>query len=916
MSGRHVTRIALVSMLAGLTVLLQSPAPPGKAMPPGDAANRRALMPPAALGTADDPDAQSEMEFMMLRDPLTNAIPRDIRRRETAFARLLPVQEARLFQDRATGAVTVQSLTWTERGPNNVGGRTRVFAVDVANATTLLAGSVAGGMWRSTDDGASWSLRTAPAQIHSTTCIAQDRRTGHTGTWYVGTGEIRGSTTNATRWGSLYLGDGIFKSTDDGLSWVLLASTSSGTPQTTDPFDYVINVATNPANLAQDEVLAATYVGIYRSIDGGSSWTKALASDSGFTDVAIAGNGAMYAVTRLAGAIGIWRSPDGASWTRIQPATFPTVANRVVFGLVPSNPNALYLFVQGANSAPAIAGHQLWKYNYLSGDGSGAGGTWVNRAGSLPADINTQAGYDQVVHVKPDDENFVIIGGTNLYRSTNGFADATQTTVIGGYDFYPAGNHHPDLHAGGFNPANAGVYYSAGDGGISKAADITLPSMLWTSLDHGYNVTQCYSVSIAPDAGNNMILAGAQDNGSQLGNAPGASDWLLAYGGDGTVVAISAAADHQLYTQYQGGQIQRQNWDGTNLVDFTPSGGMNQLFVNPIVLDPNAPSRLYYAAGTSLSSSMIWRADSAPTANPVTGWTSLPGTDVGAGAGYTRNISAIGIATANPADVLYYGTNDGLVMKVTSASSATPAVTNVTPPGLAGGTIQGGFVRCVAVDPTNSNRALVAFGNYNFRSLWYTTDGGLNWTDVEGNLAGAAGPSIRWATIFDLDGQLEVFLGTSIGVLSTQVLAGASTVWAQEAVNEIGNVIVGYMAYRPSDRTLAVATHARGVFTTQFAPVLDAGGQSESGSLAMLGPGVPNPAGASAGISYSLPRAGEASLVLIDVAGRRVATLVSGYVSAGRHDVSIDTHRFANGAYYAVLRAAGRVETRTLVVRR
>jgi hypothetical protein len=141
-------------------------------------------------------------------------------------------------------------------------------------------------------------------------------------------------------------------------------------------------------------------------------------------------------------------------------------------------------------------------------------------------------------------------------------------------------------------------------------------------------------------------------------------------------------------------------------------------------------------------------------------------------------------------------------------------------------------------------------------------------------------------------------------------------VWTQEAATEIGNVIVGYMAYRPSDRTLAVATHARGVFTTQFSPVLDAGSPSGSGSLAMLGPGVPNPAGATAGIWYAMPRAGEASLALLDVAGRRVATLASGYAAAGRHDVSIDTHRLANGAYYVVLHAAGRVETRTLVVRR
>jgi hypothetical protein len=279
----------------------------------------------------------------------------------------------------------------------------------------------------------------------------------------------------------------------------------------------------------------------------------------------------MYAVTRVAGLIKVWRSVTGAAWTLIQPGTFPTVANRIVIGLAPSNPNAVYFFAQGVNQS-GPNGHQLWKYTYVSGDGSGAGGTWANRAASLPVDINTQTGYDQTIQVKPDDENFVIIGGTDLYRSTDGFATSGATTVIGGYPFYPDGHHHPDLHAGAFSPADTKVYYSAGDGGLAKAEDITIPSMVWTSLDHGYNVTQLYSVSIAPDAGSDEILAGAQDNGSQLGTAPGASDWVLAYGGDGTIVEVSPAASNRLYTQYQGGQIQRQDWGGIEpRSTFTPS---------------------------------------------------------------------------------------------------------------------------------------------------------------------------------------------------------------------------------------------------------------------------------------------------------------------------------------------------------
>lgn len=544
---------------------------------------------PVSVGTEDDPNAQAEMEFMMLRDPRTNAIPLSIRWREASFATGLPNRRALILRNREGGVASTAGLVWTERGPNNVGGRTRAFAIDVANPTTLLAGSVAGGIWKSTDDGGSWSLRTTPAQIHGTTCIAQDKRTGTTSVWYVGTGEIRGSTNNDTRWGSLYRGDGIFKSTNNGDSWTLLPSTSSGTPQTTNDFDYVINVATNPTNLAQDEVFAATYNGIYRSVDGGGAWTKPIASDSGFTDVAVTSTGVVYACTRVGLQLPrIWRSPDGVTWTDILPATvFPTTANRIVIGLAPSNPNVVCFLVQGVNNTLAVAGHQLWKYTYASGNGSGAGGTWENRGGNLPSGINTQTGYDMIVQVKPDNEDFVLIGGTDLYRSTNGFATTLATTTIGGYPFWPDGSHHPDVHAGAFNPANPSVYYSATDGGVAKAADITLANMIWASLNHGYNVTQFYSVSIAPESGSDLIMAGAQDNGTQLGNAPGASDWIMAFGGDGTVVKVAPAADDRLYTQYQNGPMQRQNRDGSNLVTITPSGATNQLFVNPIVLDPN-----------------------------------------------------------------------------------------------------------------------------------------------------------------------------------------------------------------------------------------------------------------------------------------------------------------------------------------
>src|SRR5262245_37230340 len=347
-------------LLAAILVSVAAVVPPSLAPHRGGSASgeREHLRVPMSVGLEDDADARDEMEFLMQRDPRTNAIPRDIRRRELGLARTLIDRRAQPFRPGRNDADQVQALDWVERGPKNIGGRTRALAVDVANPTILIAGSVGGGIWRSLNDGASWSPRTAPGQIHNTTCIAQDKRAGKTKTWYVGTGELRGSTTNQTRWGALYLGDGIFKSTDNGATWSLLPSTSSATPQTTDPFDYVNNVATNPANLVQDEVLAATYRGIYRSVDGGGTWTQVVASDSGYADVASPSVGVMYATTRIGTAGRLWRSTNGTTWAQIQPPGLASSPTRTVLALAPSNPGIAYAFVFSPFAGTAN-GHQF-----------------------------------------------------------------------------------------------------------------------------------------------------------------------------------------------------------------------------------------------------------------------------------------------------------------------------------------------------------------------------------------------------------------------------------------------------------------------------------------------------------------------------------------------------------------------------
>jgi hypothetical protein len=572
-----------------------------------------------------------------------------------------------------------------------------------------------------------------------------------------------------------------------------------------------------------------------------------------------------------------------------------------VFAIAQSNANVVYVFIEQANTTPASSGHQLWKYN-----ATGAG-TWENRGGNLPSGFNSQTGYDLLVQVKPDDENFVLVGGTDLYRSTDGFSTTTTTANIGGYNYWPDGNHHPDIHSGAFKPTNPTVYYSGNDGGVQRADDVRINPMVWTSLNNGYNVTQFYSVAISSDSGDNAIVAGAQDNGSQATLLPGMSAWNMVTGGDGTIVEMGSVADDRLYTQSQSGPLYRVDRLGGNFVSFNPSGSNNALFVNPITLDPSNSNILYYGGGKTSAPTMtsgVWRNDNAPNATSSTGWTALTATDVGSVSGWVRRVSVIGISKANNSNVVYYGTTDGIVKRVDNANTASPTVTDVTPPGLNGGTATGGFVRCVAVDPTNSNKALVVFGNYNFQNLWYTTNGGTSWTDVEGNLAGATGPSTRWATILYVGNQLNVFLATSVGVLTTNALNGSSTVWSQAAANEIGNVLIAYLDYRSSDRTLAVGTHSRGVFTTQL-PTNPTSVDETTPKELSLQQNFPNPFNPTTQIQFSIPTSGVVSLKVFDIAGQEISTLVNETLQAGSHSRTLDASKFASGVYLYQLTVNG-----------
>lgn len=747
-----------------------------------------------------------EQLLTMLRDPKTGEIPDGIGYREREFLRNLPSRSGKVReQGKEKGIAELQAsgIVWQARGPLNIGGRTRTIAIDVSNENIILAAGVGGGgIWRSTNKGQSWTRTTSTPQAPNATALAQDKRPGKQNIWYCGTGEFWSS-------GFPTKMQGILKSMNGGLTWQSLPSTAG-----LNTLQNVFSVVTNTTNLLQDEVMAATSGGIIRSVDGGTTWTTVIpaSTTNARTDVTVSSTGVFYAVVSDANRR-IYRSTNGVTWTDISAPNFQSstqLNQRGILAVAPSNPNVVYM----AFSNPyGTSGINLWKYNYLSGDGSSSGGVWENRTTNVVnspvvnLSSGTYGGYCMLLGVSPQNENIVFLGGVSLYRSMDGFQTPSQVSANTAI--------HSDHHAIAF--FSDGRALGANDGGvyISAGSALQAGTLQWSSLNSGYINSQFYHAAIDEQtSGSNVVMGGMQDNGTYLTATSGLSAWQNTGGGDGVYSAITKwGTNRMVYSSYQNGNIYSRmilnsagslsNYSFSNI---DPINATLRLFIHPYFLDPNSDSVMYYPSGRD-----IWRHDNLPSIpasgyDRITGWKQFasiaPGT-----------ITAI--AAAKGATTRLYVGSAGSVMRIDNARLASPTAVNVS--------IGKGFpalanVQSIAIDPTNADRAIVVFSNYNVQSLFYTTDAGNTWQPAGGNLEQFSdgtgnGPACITAAIVNYQGNTTYFVGTSAGLYSTTTLNGMSTTWMLEDGVPPGTAIM-HIAKRDIDGMVAVATHGTGVYST------------------------------------------------------------------------------------------------------
>jgi len=736
----------------------------------------------------DRMDLAMRYEFEITKEVATNTVPRErlIAAKEYAQQTLVVPKYGN------STLAAIPGIAWIERGPNNIGGRTRSLLVDPNDATkkTVWAGSVGGGLWKTTDITVGNPVWTPVNDFFSNIAITTiTYQPGAPSIMYFGTGE---GYFNADAMRGL----GIWKSTNGGATWSQLASTNNSN------FYYVNRMIVHPSG----DIYATTRAGLFRSQDGGTTFNRVLGSSApggaptdNFSDVELAADNSIWTST-LGADGGIYRSTTGnaGAWTKLNTGGngFPTTGFwRVDIACAPSNASACYAYVEGPSGL-------LNLYKTTNG-----GANWTTLAkpadadGGIPAAdfTRSQAWYDMSMAVDPNNANNVFVGGVDLFKTTNGGSSWSQIAHwYGGFGFQYV---HADQHIVMFEPGNSSIVYFGNDGGVFRSTNATATVPTITSKDNSYNVTQYYGCAIHPTAASNYFLAGAQDNGSHKFVNPGVNAVTSPTGGDGCFCHIDQDQPQYQWTSYVYNNYYRST-DGGNTWTSVSFGNTGS-FVNPTDYD-NASNVMY--CGISSGNYMRWT-------NPQSGATNATVNVTNFASSGVRHISV----SQNTPNRVFFGLSNGSVVRVDNANTVTSPVAGV----IVGTPVAGNSVSCVAIQNGNDNHILVTYSNYGINSVWESKNAlsaAPTFTSVEGNLPDMP---VRWALISPLN-SAHALLGTEVGAWSTDSLNGGATNWGASS-SGLANTRVEMLQIRSSDNLVAAATHGRGLFTSDvfMAPAAD-----------------------------------------------------------------------------------------------
>ncbi|MBL8879239.1 MAG: hypothetical protein JNG88_08975 [Phycisphaerales bacterium] len=687
----------------------------------------------------------------------------------------------------ALGAAACRSAAagdWLELGPAPLGsgataytGRVSAIVCSPTNADRYYAAAADGGVWRTVDGGSTWTALSNDWASSSIGALALDPQDENT--IYAATGEANFA--NHSRYGV-----GIYKSLNGGDSWSLLgASDFAGR--------CISAIVMNPQSPQ------TVYVGVTRA--------------GGFPEMAAAKNH-----PQRSGPLGVFRSEDGgASWARIE--ALPNLACTSL-AIDPANASVIYA---GIGHVFGDAANGIYK----SVDG---GANWTRLSGGLPADIVGRI----TVAVAPSNANRVYAlitrpsdasgGGASVrgaFRSDNagatwsnlasipGDLQATygwylsvvtvqptnaDSVIMGGLNLVRSANAgsswsmitppHVDLHAAAWD-AN-GRLVVGDDGGVHRSSNL---GASWTTHNAGLGAMQCYAGLSAHPTDSRIFFTGLQDNGTGR-RSTDTQVWTQVMGGDGGWTQVNPVTGQVVFCEFQGsGNIYRSTNGGTSF-GFSGNGistGDRNCFLPPYVIDPANQNRMLY--GTH----RIYRSTTGGTS-----WSAISG-DITTGTGAIRSLAL----APSDSNTVYAATNDGIIAVSTNGGvNFTTVLTGVL-----------GWPRTMRqffIHPQQPQTVSLAAGAFGVTQLQRSTDGGQNWVALDSAL-----PDVPVNTVaVDVRGRNPViYVGTDTGVLRS-INDGAS--WREFGGGLPTSAVIDLLI-EPARARITGSTQGRGVWTTTIA---------------------------------------------------------------------------------------------------
>lgn len=577
-------------------------------------------------------------------------------------------------------------------------------------------------------------------------------------------------------------------------------------------------------------IMGTGYQGIYKSIDGGTSWVKLTFENtsSGFpytpNDLELSSDNTIWmATTRspwfgIEGGGTIFSSVDGESFVLKH---LIGDGKRTEIAISKSNPNKLYVLVDVNNTTNPVA---IYKTTNAF---TTATTVTLPVSGSSQVSANDftngQGFYNLAIEVDPNNDDNVYVGGIDWFKSTNGGTSWTQITA--GYGG-TGSVIHPDQH--GIHFANSNSIIIGCDGGVAYSSNA---GATFTARNNNYNTLQFYHMGVAPTTaltGDNFI-AGAQDNGTQLfQNAPaGIGSSTQAYGADGGYCFFDQDGTDKYYILniYYNNHIRLYNFatsstrvilqESLNNGDFITQQAldskMNLLFSNYMYIDPNNSANNNYNLRkySNLLSGTVSKTNITGLTNKVT----------------ALKVNPYGTTTTS---TLFAGQQDGKLYRINNANSTGYTLTQINGSDFVGSISDIEF-------GANVSEIYVTMFNYGVGSIWYTQDGGTNWVQKEGNL-----PDMPVNCILRNPLRPEqVIVGTDLGVWWTQDFNSENPTW-HRGDNGMRSVKVTDLELRNDNKVFA-STYGRGIFSGQFTAADGTVGVDEN-ELNAISSLYPNPA--------------------------------------------------------------------------